>query len=108
MEKDSAFCDEAAMYKWDSVKDASDIQVKVKYGCDCITHTMETYFMDPGLRSNWFVYALMIASMLFDVVSFLYIYSSKGLQAHPMKFFMWISFANYSFFWILLWQNCFC
>ena len=38
-------------------------------------------------------------SLLFDGVVLFYIYMFKGLQAHPMKIFMWLSISNFCFMW---------
>jgi len=47
-------------------------------------------------------------SMLFDGIAFYYIYKYKGLQAHPMKLFMWMSLSTFSYFWLLFWQSFVC
>ena len=103
MQKDSKFCDNATGTNWDSIKDSPDIEVKEKYGCECLANLMNTYFLDPDLSSDWYVYVLIVLTMLFELVTFYYIYNYKGLQAHPMKLFMWISFGTFSYFWLILW-----
>lgn len=50
----------------------------------------------------------MALSLIFDGTAFFYIKRFKGLQAHPMKIFMWISFANFSFLWPNLWISFIC
>ena len=50
----------------------------------------------------------MAASILFDGIAFYYIYNFKGLQAHPMKLFMWMSFFTFSYFWLLFGAIKFC
>ena len=49
----------------------------------------------------WYFLLPMGLSMLFDGIAFYYIYNYKGLQAHPMKLFMWMSFYTFAYFWIL-------
>ena len=50
----------------------------------------------------------MALSLIFDGTAFFYIKRFKGLQAHPMKIFMWISMANFSFLWPNLWISFIC
>ena len=38
-------------------------------------------------------------SLLFDGFALIYICKFKGMQAHPMKIFMWISISNFCFIW---------
>lgn len=50
----------------------------------------------------------MILSLLFDGLSFLAIWHYKGLQTHPMKIFMFLSFANFGFMYSLLMMSSIC
>ena len=50
----------------------------------------------------------MACSVIFDGISFFYIARFKGLQAHPMKLFMWISLANFCFIWPTLMVSFIC
>ena len=50
----------------------------------------------------------MAASLVFDGIAFFYTLMFRGLQAHPMKIFMMISFANFNFMWPTLLQSFVC
>ena len=65
-------------------------------------------FETKNLSNRWHIYPLMVASILFDGIAFYYIYKFKGLQAHPMKLFMWMSFFTFSYFWLLCFGTIFC
>lgn len=47
-------------------------------------------------------------SMLFDGLAVFYTVKYKGLQAHPMKLFMMISFFTFNYFWTLFFTNFVC
>ena len=102
MFKEEEFCDRSAKRSWDSIKDSST-EVKAQYGCDCLTGAMNAYFLDPELNTHWYIYFLMVLSMINEASTFFYIYNFKGLQAHPMKLFMWMSFGTFSYFWLIFW-----
>lgn len=70
--------------------------------CDCVRHNLNIYYASNTLSFDAYVYVLMGLSILFDGVSVVYIYKFKGLHAHPMRMFMWLSIASFSFIWLSL------
>ena len=78
MDRDKKFCDIAAKVSWDSIKDSS-IEVKEQYGCDCLAGIMNAYFLDPDLNTHWYIYFLMVFSMICEATTFYFIYNFKGM-----------------------------
>ena len=50
----------------------------------------------------------MALSLLFDGIALVYTFKFKGLQAHPMRMFMWISISSFCFLWPTLIMNFTC
>ena len=93
---------------WQFIKNTADAQLRVEKTCGCMRESIGLYFADHNLGDTWYVYVLMGLSLLFDGIAFFYIRNYKGLQAHPMKLFMWMSCATFCYFWVLFWTVFFC
>jgi hypothetical protein len=71
-------------------------------------NSLGSYFVDRDLGEGPYVFVLMGLSLLFDGIFFFYIYNYKGLQAHPMRLFMYMSFATFCYFWVIFWTVFVC
>ena len=75
---------------------------KIDRVCDCARNSLSIYFVSSNIGNKYYVFILMFISMVFDAGNFFTIAFFKGLQAHPMMLFMWISFASFSLMWSLI------
>ena len=80
--------------------------IECKVSDEFIKFWPETKFLSENPYN--YILPLMAASILFDGIAFYYIYNFKGLQAHPMKLFMWMSFFTFSYFWLLFGASFLC
>ena len=78
------------------------VEEKIEDVCSCARNSLSIYFASSNIGNNYYVFILMCLSMVFDAANFFTIVSFKGLQAHPMMLFMWISFASFSLMWSLI------
>ena len=69
---------------------------------------MNTFFTDKNLSTESYIYVLMWITLLCDGISFFIIRGFPAMQVHPMKIFMWLSCANFSFFWSLFFGTFLC
>ena len=76
--------------------------------CYCVRNQLSVNYADNDLASKNFVFYLISLSLLCDATSFFYISMFKGLQSHPMKIFMWLSFANFCTFWTMMLSSFIC
>ena len=76
--------------------------------CQCVKESLSIYYATSTLSSYQYVYILMCLSLLFDGFTLVYIYKFTGLQAHPMKIFMWISISSFCFLWPTLMMTFTC
>ena len=57
------------------------------------------YFLDDNLTDQGYIYICIVITLLLEGLTFAYIHNFKGLQAHPMKMYMWINLATFCFMW---------
>jgi hypothetical protein len=70
------------------------------YYCYILNDSIGLLIPTSNEAKIWYFLLPMGLSMFFDGIAFYYIYNYKGLQAHPMKLFMWMSFFTFAYFWI--------
>lgn len=70
--------------------------------CECLTGYISTLYVDPYLAEAIYVKVLLGLSCFFDGLNFFFISQFNGLKRHPMKLYMWLSFAYFFLFWTML------
>ena len=87
-----------AVLSSESFTDLTDEQ-KLEMTCNGASRYLSLYFLDDNLSDQGYIYICIVITLLLEGLSFAYIYNFKGLQAHPMKMYMWINMATFCFMW---------